>query len=142
MTSPTVISRPEARAESGAALRAPREVSCTTKAITVGATDGDRSFESVRGTSFAAPQVSGIIASLREKFPSSSVEDLVGLLKSTGNSVGGADWCHVPVHLGAAQGDAAVPPGGGVLESASLERPSTGRVVSVVVLRAQAGLRC
>lgn len=45
---------------------------------------------SVSGTSFATPQVAGALAVLRQKYPLASVDRLVGLLKSSGDTLTGA----------------------------------------------------
>ena len=45
---------------------------------------------SVWGTSFAAPQVAGAFAVLRQKYPLASVDRLVNLMKTSGNALTGS----------------------------------------------------
>lgn len=51
---------------------------------------------SVWGTSFAAPQVAGAFAVLRQKYPLASVDRLVGLMKTSGNALTGTRASQAP----------------------------------------------
>jgi len=68
-------------------LIAPGGDSSQVKSMMLPSSSGDSLFSGVQGTSFAAPTVAGIYATLRSKYPLATVDQLTNLLKTTGRSM-------------------------------------------------------